>query len=222
VLEGSGGPRSQPRLPTPPSRRSDPRCPRRPPARVQGEAHPRRPPPGWPAAGGGAAGCDLFRLRERAPRKTGLRPSRAGHLGLQTLFRGSEPFVGVLDLGASGAPARHRSPRCARVAVIIAVGRGPRTSGPLTPPRLFRSVHRRPSHQVSGLHPSVAIQAERRQFKRLAVNLAVSRPLGAGAVAIRVGNAEPDLVLTGRLASHNVVPLSLKLRNRVLSREGPR
>jgi hypothetical protein len=42
--------------------------------------------PGWQAAGGRAAGCDLFRLRERAHRKTVLRPSRVGHLGLQTLF----------------------------------------------------------------------------------------------------------------------------------------
>ena len=38
----------------------------------------------------------------------------------QECFRSSEPFVGVLDLGASDVAARRRSPRCARVAV----GRG--------------------------------------------------------------------------------------------------
>ena len=48
------------------------------------------------------------------------------------------------------------------------------TGGLLTLPRLFRLVHRRPYHQVSGLQPSVAVQAEPPQFKRLAVNLAVS------------------------------------------------
>jgi hypothetical protein len=45
----------------------------------------------------------------------------------------------------------------------------------LTLPRLFRPVRRRPYQQVSGLQPSAAVQAERRQFKRLAVNLAVSQ-----------------------------------------------
>jgi hypothetical protein len=40
-------------------------------------------------------------------------------------FRSSQPFVGVCDLGGSGAAARRRPPRSARVAVAAAVGRCP-------------------------------------------------------------------------------------------------
>jgi hypothetical protein len=54
------------------------------------------------------------------------------------------------------------------------------TGGLLTLPRLFRPVRRRPYHQVSDLPPSGAVQAEQRSYKRLAVNLAVTRPLGGG------------------------------------------
>jgi hypothetical protein len=68
---------------------------------------------------------------------------------------------------ASGPAAQHRNSCCRRE---------PRqgTGGLLTLPRPSRPVHRRPYHQVSGLHPSAAVQAEPRQFKRLAVNLAVT------------------------------------------------
>ena len=40
-------------------------------------------------------------------------------------FRSSQPFVGVCDLGGSGAAARRRPPRCTCVAVAAAVGRCP-------------------------------------------------------------------------------------------------
>ena len=43
-------------------------------------------------------------------------------------FRGSGPFVGVCDLGALGATARHGPQSSAGVAVAIAVGGRPRLS----------------------------------------------------------------------------------------------
>jgi hypothetical protein len=80
---------------------------------------------------------------------------------------------------ASGPAAQHRNSCCQRE---------PRqgTGELLTLPRQFRSVHRRPYHQVSGLHPSAAVQAEHRSYKRLAVNLAVTGPLEPDAFATHV------------------------------------